>query len=64
MAKIEFNETQKAAIVSLLIEMINADHVVEDCECTVFDTICVEYCINAIMSPVSIDPLSASYAPK
>ena len=46
MAKIEFNETQKAAIVSLLIEMINADHVVEDCECTVFDTICVEYGIG------------------
>lgn len=38
-----FNETQKAAIVSLLIEMINADAVVDPSECTVFDTICVEY---------------------
>ena len=43
MAKIEFNETQKAAIVSLLIEMINADEVVDPSECAVFDTICVEY---------------------
>ena len=43
MAKIEFSETQKAAIVSLLIEMINADNVVDISECAVFDTICVEY---------------------
>jgi uncharacterized tellurite resistance protein B-like protein len=43
MATIEFNETQKAAIVSLLIEMINADKVVDPSECVVFDTICVEY---------------------
>ena len=40
---IDFNETQKAALVSLLIEMINADRVVDPAECTVFDTICVEY---------------------
>lgn len=38
-----FNETQKAAVVSLLIEMINADSVVDPAECAVFDTICVEY---------------------
>ncbi len=43
MAVIEFNETQKAAIVSLLIEMINADRVVDPSECAVFNTICVEH---------------------
>ena len=43
MPNIDFNETQKAALVSLLIEMINADSVVDPAECTVFDTICVEY---------------------
>jgi len=43
MAVIVFNETQKAAIVSLLIEMINADSVVDPCECSEFDKICVEY---------------------
>lgn len=43
MAKIDFNETQKAAIVSLLIEMINVDRVVDPSECDVFDSICVEY---------------------
>jgi len=43
MATIEFNETQKAAIVSLLIEMINADSEVHPDECSVFDSICVEY---------------------
>ena len=42
---IDFNETQKAALVSLLIEMINADHVVDPAECDEFDTICVEYAI-------------------
>lgn len=41
-----FNETQKAALVSLLIEMINADSIVDPAECTVFDTICVEYGIS------------------
>ena len=46
MAKMEFSETQKAAIVSLLIEMINADSVVDPSECSVFDTICVEYGIS------------------
>lgn len=46
MAIIQFNETQKAAIVSLLIEMINADSKVVVEECTVFDTICVEYAIS------------------
>ena len=45
MAKMEFSETQKAAIVSLLIEMINADQEVHPNECSVFDTICVEYSI-------------------
>ena len=43
---IQFNETQKAAVVSLLIEMINADSVVDPSECDVFDTICAEYCID------------------
>ena len=42
MQVIEFNETQKAAIVSLLVEMINADRVVDPSECAVFNTICVE----------------------
>ncbi len=42
MATIQFSETQKAALVSLLIEMINADHVVDPSECAIFDTICVE----------------------
>jgi len=37
-----FNETQKAAIVSLLIEMINVDGVVDSSECAEFNTICVE----------------------
>ena len=46
MAVVEFNETQKAAIVSLLIEMINADRIVEPSECAVFNTICVEFCIG------------------
>ena len=46
MATIDFNETQKAAIVSLLIEMINADQEVHPSECSVFDTICVEYGIS------------------
>ena len=40
---IDFTETQKAAIVSLLIEMINVDNEVHPNECAVFDTICVEY---------------------
>ena len=43
MMKIDFNETQKAAVVSLLIEMINADAEVHPNECAVFDSICVEY---------------------
>ena len=46
MARIEFSETQKAAIVSLLIEMINIDDEVHPNECSVFDTICVEYGIS------------------
>ena len=46
MAKIQFNDTQKAAMVSLLIEMINADNVVDPSECDVFDTICAEYGID------------------
>jgi uncharacterized tellurite resistance protein B-like protein len=46
MEKIQFNETQQAALVSLLIEMINVDGVVDPSECAVFNTICVEYCIG------------------
>lgn len=46
MPVIQFNETQKAAIVSLLVEMINADRVVDPSECAVFNTICVEYSIS------------------
>ena len=46
MEKIQFNETQQAALVSLLIEMINVDGVVDPAECEVFNTICVEYCIG------------------
>lgn len=42
MELIQFNETQKAAVVSLLIEMINVDGVVDPSECAVFNTICVE----------------------
>ena len=44
--KIQFNETQKAALVSLLIEMINIDGVIDPSECAVFNTICVEYAIG------------------
>ena len=43
MAIVEFSETQKAAIVSLLIEMINVDNEVVPSECDVFNTICVEH---------------------
>lgn len=46
MAKIQFNDTQKAALVSLLIEMINADQVVDPSECAVFDIICAENAID------------------
>lgn len=46
MARIHFNDNQKAAIVSLLIEMINADRVVDPSECDEFDAICVEYGID------------------
>ena len=46
MVTLEFNETQMAAIVSLLIEMINADQEVHPNECSVFDAICVEYSIS------------------
>lgn len=46
MAIIKFNETQKAALVSLLIEMINADNQVDPRECAEFNTICVEYAIS------------------
>ncbi len=42
----QFTEMQKAAVVSLLIEMINADGAVDPCECEVFDAICVEYGID------------------
>ncbi len=43
---IEFSETQKAAVVSLLIEMINVDGIVDPRECDVFNTICVECAID------------------
>lgn len=63
MAIIDFNETQKAAVVSLLIEMINADKVVDPSECAVFNKICVEYGVcdetfnlgRALDSMVAID---------
>ena len=63
MTIIEFNETQKAAVVGLLIEMINADKVVDPSECAVFNTICVEYGIceetfslgRALDSVVAVD---------
>ncbi len=42
MENVQFNETQKAALVSLLIEMINVDGAVDPSECAVFNTICVE----------------------
>lgn len=41
-ATIEFTESQKAALVSLLIEMINIDGNVDPRECDAFNTICVE----------------------
>ena len=67
MVKILFNETQKAAVVSLLIEMINADHYVDPNECTVFDTICVECGISeeiyrlgrALDSMVAVDMMKS-----
>lgn len=37
---------QKAALVSLLIEMINVDGEVDPRECDAFNTICVEYGID------------------
>ena len=46
MARIDFTETQKAAVVSLLIEMINVDDNVDPRECAVFNTICVEYGVD------------------
>lgn len=46
MVRIHFNDNQKAAIVSLLIEMINVDSVVDPSECDEFDTICAEYGID------------------
>ena len=46
MARIHFNDNQKAAIVSLLIEMINVDNVVDPSECDEFDIICAEYGID------------------
>ena len=46
MAMIDFTDTQKAALVSLLIEMINVDNDVDPRECAVFNTICVEYAIS------------------
>ena len=42
----QFTEMQKAAVVSLMIEMINADGAVDPLECDVFDAICAEYAIN------------------
>ena len=45
-SKVQFSETQKAAIVSLLIEMINADEKVDKQERDVFNCICAEYAIG------------------
>lgn len=47
MEKISFSDTQKQAIVSLLVEMINADECVANGEVTVFNTICAELGITA-----------------
>ncbi len=46
MAIVDFTETQKAAIVSLMIEMINVDNEVAPSECSEFNKICVEYGIG------------------
>lgn len=46
MSNVQFSETQKAAIVSLLIEMINADGSVDPSECNEFDCICTEFAIG------------------
>jgi uncharacterized tellurite resistance protein B-like protein len=61
MEMIAFNETQKAAIVSLLIEMINADAQVDPNECVEFDSICVEYgiCEDTFRLGRSLDSMVA-----
>lgn len=61
MAAIAFTETQKAAIVSLLIEMINVDNQVDPSECAEFDSICVEYgiCEDTFKLGRSLDSLVA-----
>ena len=46
MPNIQFTGMQKAAIVSLLIEMINADQKVDPRECDTFNAICVEYAVD------------------
>ena len=46
MKNVQFSATQKAAIVSLLIEMINIDDTVDPRERDVFDAICAENAID------------------
>ena len=46
MKTVQFSAMQKAAVVSLLIEMINIDGTVDPKEGEVFDTICAEYGID------------------
>jgi len=46
MSDITFNDTQKSAIVSLLVEMINADRHVDPTEVEMFNSICAELHIN------------------
>ncbi len=46
MAIVVYTDVQKAAVVSLLIEMINADGVVDPKECYVFNSICATHQIG------------------
>jgi len=46
MKMIQFSEMQKAVVVSLLIEMINADGMVDPSECKEFDAICADCAIG------------------
>ena len=46
MATILFTDNQKAAIISLLIEMINIDREIDPRECEVFNAICVEHAVS------------------
>ena len=46
MKTVQFSAMQKAAVVSLLIEMINIDGTVDPLEREEFDAICAEYAID------------------